>query len=167
MKLRHTLFLAAVPVLLSMGAPSALAQRFQPNDIQTVAQRGPHGDRAEKLIEQLDLSEEQAEQIRTIREEARAENEDLRTQVQQAREQMRSLLDSDASNAELEQQHERMQALHQQMGDRRFQTMLQIREVLTPEQQQQLAELMEQRREQFGGRRGGGRRGGGRRGGAR
>jgi Spy/CpxP family protein refolding chaperone len=163
MKLRHTLFLAAVPVLLSVGATAALAQGFQPDDIQTVAQRGPRGDRAEKLIEQLDLSEEQAEQIRAIREQSRAANEDLFEEVQQAREQMQSLLSSGASNAELEQQHERMQALHQQMGDRRFQTMLQIREVLTPEQQQQLAELMEQRREQFGGRRRGGRPGGGRR----
>lgn len=161
MKLRHTLFLAAVPVLLSVGATAALAQELQSNDVPTVAQRGSRGDRAEKLIEQLDLSEEQAEQIRAIREQSRAANQDLFEQSQQAREQMRSLLANGASNAELEQQHERMQALHQQMGDRRFQTMLQIREVLTPEQQQQLAELMEQRHEQFGGRRGGGHRRGG------
>jgi Spy/CpxP family protein refolding chaperone len=39
-----------------------------------------------------------------------------------------------------------LQNLQQQASDRRFETMLQIREVLTPEQRNQMAELMQKHR---------------------
>lgn len=39
-----------------------------------------------------------------------------------------------------------MQNLHQELGNNLFETMLEIREVLTPEQRTQMAELIEQRR---------------------
>jgi Spy/CpxP family protein refolding chaperone len=51
---------------------------------------------------------------------------------------------TDASTEQLQQQHQQLQNLHQQLGDRRFDTMLQIREVLTAEQRTQLSQLREQ-----------------------
>ena len=63
---------------------------------------------------------------------------------------MRSLLASNASEEQLRKQHQNIQGLRQQLGNNRFETMLQVREILTPEQRTQMAELMEQKR----GRRG-------------
>jgi len=63
---------------------------------------------------------------------------------------MRSLMASDASSEQLREQHQKIRDLHQQMGDQRFETMLQIREVLTPEQRQQMQQLMEQNRPERG-----------------
>jgi Spy/CpxP family protein refolding chaperone len=63
---------------------------------------------------------------------------------------MRSLLAENANPDELRQQHQQIQTLHQQLGNQRFETMLQVREILTPEQRSQMAELIQQHR----GRRG-------------
>jgi Spy/CpxP family protein refolding chaperone len=157
MKLRHIFLLSAIPVLFAVGMPAVQAQNWDADDSQILTQRGPgnghRGDRFERFIDQLDLSEEQVDQIRAIREESREEADELRSQLQQERDKMQSLLSSDAGNEQLMEQHEQMQQLRQQMGDHRFQTMLQIRDVLTSEQKAQLAEMIQQRRERFGERR--------------
>jgi Spy/CpxP family protein refolding chaperone len=57
---------------------------------------------------------------------------------------MHSLLTSDASTDKLRQQHQQIQKLHQQLDDQHFETMLAVRQVLTPEQRQQLDKLMQQ-----------------------
>lgn len=108
------------------------------------------GDRFKKLWEELDLTPEQSQQIEAIHEQSQAEAEPLRQELQQTHEQMRSLLAANASADELRQQHGQIQTLHQQLDDRRFETMLQIREVLTPEQRQQMTQSMERRHERGG-----------------
>ena len=68
-----------------------------------------------------------------------------------AREQMKALMsNNNSSSEELRQKHQQLQSLRQQMAERRFDTMLQIREELTPEQRSKMAEL----KPKFGGRRG-------------
>ncbi|BAU64007.1 hypothetical protein STA3757_13760 [Stanieria sp. NIES-3757] len=98
-----------------------------------------------RLFEQLNLTTEQSEQIKTIRENSQAERENLGQELKQAKSQMRSLLaSSDASNDQLRQQNQQVQNLEQQLRNQKFETMLQMREVLTPEQRTQMAELIEQ-----------------------
>ena len=110
-----------------------------------------HGDKwgkrrgMNRLFEQLELSDEQSQQIEAIRDESQTENKALYQQIQTISQEMRSLLASDANTEQLQQQHQQLQNLRQQLGDRRFQTMLDIREVLTPEQQAEWGELIEQR----------------------
>ena len=99
----------------------------------------------ERLFQELELSDEQSEQIEAIRSESETENEALRQQMQTERQQMRSLLAEETSTEQLQQQHQQLQDLEQQLGDRRFTTMLEIREVLTPEQRAELAELRQPR----------------------
>ena len=112
--------------------------------------RNDREDRMTRLLEQLDLTPEQSQQIETIKQQSKADTESLRQELQQAHEQMRSLMVADTNSNELRQQHQQLQTLHQQLGTQRFETMLQVREVLTPEQRSQMAELMGQHR----GRRG-------------
>jgi Spy/CpxP family protein refolding chaperone len=97
--------------------------------------------RIERMLQQLDLTPEQEAQITTIREESRDESEALKQKMRTNQQQMKSLLANDASSEELRQQHRQIQNLAQQIGDRRFEAMLQIREVLTPEQRAQMAQL--------------------------
>lgn len=112
--------------------------------------RQGRGERMGKLLQQLDLTSEQSQQIEAIREQSRTENDPLYQEMQANREQMRSLFTDDASSEQLRQQHQKIQVLSQQLGDNRFEMMLQVREVLTPEQRTQMAALMSQ----YQGRRG-------------
>ena len=97
-----------------------------------------------KLLQQLDLTPEQSQQIEAIQEKFKTDNETLHQQMQTQHQEMRSLLASDATPEQLQQQHQKLQELHQQLGNNRFETMLQMREVLTPKQRTQMAELIEQ-----------------------
>jgi len=74
----------------------------------------------------------------------------LHQQLQTNRQELRSLFPSNSTPEQLQEQHQQLQALHQQLTDNRFNIMLQIREVLTPSQRTQLAELMAQRGEKKG-----------------
>ena len=113
---------------------------------------GPHGDRAERLFETLDLSEEQATQIRTIREGDRDAMQALREAERTERETMHELMAGTATDAELRAQHEKLQTLDREVADLRFENMLAVRNVLTPEQRTEVSERMEQRREEHRGR---------------
>lgn len=104
--------------------------------------RGQHN-RMKKLLAKLDLTSEQSEKIEAIHEQAHSDNEALYQEMRTNREAMRSLFNSDASAAELRQQHQEIQALRQQLGSNRFETMLEVREILTPEQRTKMAELIE------------------------
>lgn len=164
MKLPKFFLLAASPLVLTLGGAVALvgvnalqAQFTAPAIAQEApnGERGGRGDRGMRMLEQLNLSEDQKQQIQAIREQAKADSEQIREQMQSAREQMRSLMGSNASESELRQQHQVMENFRDQKSDRRFATMLQIREVLTPAQRAQLAEMEPPQR---GGRGGGDRR---------
>ncbi|MEI2418634.1 hypothetical protein V6O07_00005, partial [Arthrospira platensis SPKY2] len=56
-----------------------------------------------------------------------------------------SLQQSNASPEQLRQQRQRIQELSRALSDQRFETMLEMREVLTPEQRSQLQERMGER----------------------
>ena len=167
MTLRRSLLITAAAILVPMGSAFALTET-QFNRPNLMAQRASgNGDRSRgfqegRWLEELDLSAEQSEQIQSIREDAKQTMEPLREQMQQEREALRSQMAGDtATDQQLRTQHGRIQDLHQQLGVQRFETMLAMRQVLTPEQRAQMAELMEQHRQQrgqghgFGGRFGG------------
>ncbi len=111
-----------------------------------------------QIFQQLDLSTEQQERIKAIRQESKQNNSSLRQEMKQAQEKMRKLMVSDTSDSELRKQHEQIQSLKQKLGNQRFETMLKIRQVLTPEQRTKMAELKQQRwqkrRERWEGRHG-------------
>ena len=152
--------LAALSFILPLGTYAAQINpedSQQPENIQIAqmfSQRRYGGEGIKKLTEKLDLTDEQSTQIDAIHEKYRAANEENYQQLQEAREEMRSLLTSDANPDRLRQQHQQMQSLRQQLANSRFEAMLEVREVLTPEQRQKMADMMAQHR----GRRGHNRR---------
>jgi periplasmic protein CpxP/Spy len=164
MKLRALLIASAASVLIPVGGfvtaqsvmhTAALAQS-SPTE-QSAPAPGDRGKRGwgDKWQGQLNLSADQQAQIKQIREQERSASEGLRQQMKAAAEKQKSLMTGDATDEQLRQQHREMQALRQQIGERRFDTMLKIRQILTPEQRVKAAQLMQERR----GRRHGGRGG--------
>lgn len=154
---------ATLSLILPLGVSGAMANptddaftKFTPATQQIAQHHSPGGKRMgrgegmSKMLEQLNLTPEQSEQIETIKTESRDQNDALHQDMETIREEMRSLLASDASVEQLRQQHQRMQELHQKLSDNRFETMLQIREVLTPEQRSQMADLMSEKRTRRG-----------------
>ena len=111
--------------------------------------KGNRGSNIDRLMQNIDLSDEQSQQIKAIEEESKATADEIKQQMRLQHEQMKDLMASDASVEEIRSQYQEAQGLRQQMSDNRFETMLEIREVLTPEQRSQIAELMEQHRGKF------------------
>lgn len=154
---RHFLVVAIAPILVSTTGSFALAES-QPAIPEITAQRpaldGERGRFSKVLrwLQEIDLSTEQSERIKAIREQSRQNMESRYQQMQEAKEQMRSLMAGNASREQLQQQHRQLQTLRQELGNQGFETMLDIREVLTPQQRAQMAELAQQHRASRGHR---------------
>jgi len=143
----------AVPVIGGLSAAQLQAQSGRPGMGGGPGRSpGPHGEHAERLIETLDLSAAQVAQIRAIREDGHDTIQALHTNLRTEREAMHDLMSGTASEAALRAQHEEIQTLHREVADLRFEKMLAVRNVLTPEQRTELSERMEQRREAHRGR---------------
>ncbi len=167
MKLRSIVLLAATALMLPIGgvivahtgftsgaayaessdsAFNLLAQNTTPDrqPADEMRHRGMRKGMGERWGKELNLTTEQQAQIKTIRDQEKTASESLRQQMRTAREQLGTLMAGNASDAQLRQQHDQVRQLGQQLGDRRFDTMLKIRNVLTPEQRTKAAELMKQ-----------------------
>jgi periplasmic protein CpxP/Spy len=175
-----TALLCAAAVILPVGAvtafhsglpvPLALAQsssspsidpQVQPPtdpmapgaDPRTPDAKGKRGGE-KRWLQQLNLTPEQQTRIQAIRDQEKTASESLRQNMRTARNEMRTLM-ATASAEQLRQQHKEVQGIHQQLDNQRFETMLKIREVLTPEQRVKMAELKPSGRGRRGGWQGG------------
>ena len=156
MNWRIPAIIAAITIL-PLGANAAMAQNIGENTTMEWSHQNKHAGKRgmrgiARLVQQLDLTSEQSEQIETIREQSKTENQALFEQLQTNRQQMQSLLTSNADPEQLRNNHQQGQNLRQELDDNRFETLLEVREILTPEQRTQMAELIEQRGGKFGGR---------------
>jgi len=107
--------------------------------------RGNRGQKMERMLQQLDLTPEQSQQIEIIKERSQTATEGLREEAQTQKDEMQALLASDATTEEIRGQHQEAQNLRQQLDSNRLETMLEIREILTPEQRAKMLELKESR----------------------
>lgn len=137
-------------LILSFGgiAADALAQP-NPLPAQTIAQRGPgpRGHRGpQRLIEELNLSDSQMQDLEDIRLKYQEQMNEQRQVLMEAQQELNDMMSGDASEAQLRNQYRQVAQLGQELGDLRFESMLEMREVLTPQQRRELAEKMQQRR---------------------
>ncbi len=165
MKLRTISTLVALSLAIPLGASAITSDTqinssFSENSTSIISQRpseespqrGKKGGRQRwgRMMEELNLTSAQKAEIKSIREKYSSEYPDFKEEIQASRQKMQSLLANNASNGELRQQYEQMQRLRQKMGDRRFEAMLEMREVLTSEQRTKMAQLIKERGE-YGG----------------
>lgn len=94
----------------------------------------------------LNLSAEQKNQMQTIRKKYQPETSSLRDQIETEREKLDKMMQSNESDSNLRAQHGKIVNLDEKMHNLRFESMLEMRKVLTTEQRQQFSLLMEEKR---------------------
>ncbi len=90
----------------------------------------------------LELSAQQQSDIQSLHTTFCAETESLRDRAEADRETTHNLFASDASRVDLERQYQEMSANMTDFRDRMFTMMLDVRDVLTPEQREQFSGMM-------------------------
>lgn len=160
MNWRKLSVIAAAAVILPISAYSVQVNsqpqgsRFDSPSARSarIAQRPGHQRHhgfSERLIEELDLSDNQAEQIKEIYEQSRQEMVSLHEEAKEAKSDMQELWSGNSSESQLRRQHDKVQDIHQKMGSQKFDTMLKVRRILTPEQREKMAELQQRRHRNF------------------
>lgn len=164
--------MANVPQAIANTDRVELAQQ-RPNGQQPQGQWGDRGGRGGRggdggmgFLRDLNLTPEQTARMEAIRTTYRPQMEQQHTAVRSAHEALDRLMAGEASDAQLRTQHQALLAAKQRMDELRFNSMLEMRSVLTAAQRQEVAQRMAQRREErqnWGGGDGQGRMGGGER----
>ncbi|NEO77002.1 Spy/CpxP family protein refolding chaperone [Moorena sp. SIO4G3] len=101
-----------------------------------------------RLMRQLKLNQVQRQQLKAIKLEYEESIIDLRQEVSQAKLTLSELMVGTADRETIRTQYQQVQLLNRQLGELHFESMLQMREVMTPEQRIQFAQFMRQRRQQ-------------------
>ena|ERR1700730_5479223 len=145
--MKHTgqiLALLAVLVFF-IAAPSVYGQTAQPEPASPVPQQPRVGS---DPIRELNLTPEQREQIRTIREQNQAERAAINARVREANRALEAMLDSDnPDEAAVEQRLREVAAAQAAAMRMRILTEVRIRRVLTSEQRTLLRALRQQAKE--------------------
>ncbi len=126
------------------------ADKLQVAQMYSRERRRYWGEGLQKFLNRLDLSEEQSTQIKAIYRRHYQINQEFRQELREAKQEMGSLLTSEANLNRIRQKHREIQSLNQELGNSRFEALLEVREVLTREQRQEIADMMAEYR----GRRG-------------
>lgn len=145
----------------ALGGAVALAKpnsAFLPSNLlaQAPIERGP-GAREPGWLKDLNLTPEQVQKIRALRNQDQNRLSQQRRALRQAHQELRELMASNAPAEQVRQKYDQVKALRQQLGDAQFNNMLAMRELLTPEQRRKFADQMQRHRDRFRGRMGEGR----------
>jgi len=127
-----TIFSLSSLLILPLYCPSSLAQTS-----------------SKQVVPALKLSESQQRQIADIKNRYRGPLEERRDTFNIIEEQLRRLMTSNVSTEEIRAKHSELRRISQEIEDLRFNSMLEIRQVLTTSQRSQLAQLMEKHRQKF------------------
>lgn len=99
-----------------------------------------------RLLSELNLSADQMNRIQQIRSRDRDQLNSDRDAARQAQQDLRTLMAGTASDDQIREKYSQVKALRTKIADAQFNSMLEIRDVLSPEQRQKFAQRMEQRR---------------------
>lgn len=102
-----------------------------------------------RLLEKLNLSGEQKQEIASIRQKYQGQIEQLQETSQATQEELFSMMAGTATESAIRAKRQELVQSRQQLGDLRFESMMEMREVLTPEQRSQLAQMLQKRRDNW------------------
>ncbi|CCI03851.1 Spy/CpxP family protein refolding chaperone [Microcystis aeruginosa] len=100
----------------------------------------------ERLIEQLNLTDEQKSKVAAIRQKYQEKTKQLRETLRSNEQELNSLLSNNASDREIRSKHQQVSRNRQEMSNLQFESFLEIRQVLTPAQRTEFSQLMQERR---------------------
>lgn len=139
-------------LLLALGGAVAPSDRnlvFSQSLAQNPEQPRGHQQEKMQLLEELDLTSEQQQRLQTIRLQYHNEISQHQQELGQSTQDLGELMTGTASVDQIRTQHQQVQAISQQLEELRFESLLAMREVLTPQQRQRFASMMQQRRDEF------------------
>lgn len=99
----------------------------------------------ERLIEQLNLSDDQKSKVAAIRQKYRGQMQKLRETMRSNEQELNSLLSNNASDRDIRAKHQQISRNRQEMSNLQFESFLEIRQVLTPAQRTEFSQLMRER----------------------
>lgn len=109
--------------------------------------------RIEKFISKLDLSDEQKEKIKDVRGQAKEKLKAAREKKREAFKALATLMKSDTNDEKgIREAFKNLQAVKTDAENAHFETILEIRNVLTPEQREKFHGLVKQRLSRFSDR---------------
>ncbi|XFA73113.1 Spy/CpxP family protein refolding chaperone [Thermosynechococcaceae cyanobacterium Okahandja] len=97
-------------------------------------------------LDNLNLTPEQRQQLQAVRQQYHSRMDQTRNQLRTAKEELRQMMSGTASEEQIRTKHQQVRDLENQLASLRFESMLAIRSILTPQQRQSLATQMQQRR---------------------
>jgi len=98
------------------------------------------------LMRELNLSADQMTKIQQIRTRYRDELKNDREAARKGQQDLRALMAGTATDDEIREKYRQVKDLRAKAADAQFNSMLEIRNVLNPEQRQKFADLMEKQR---------------------
>jgi len=96
-------------------------------------------------MDQLNLNPEQKQKLNAIHKQYKDKISQNKQAVRQANKELRDLIASAATADQIRIKHDQVQGLRQDLEKLTFESILATREVLTPEQRLQFAQVMERR----------------------
>lgn len=141
-------FSALALLMLSLGSTAAIAAPKLPQTIAQAPQEpGPPMRDGGQLFEKLNLTADQKQKIQAIRNQYKDQMAQRRETMRKSQQELMNLMSGTASENQIREKHRQVLAQGQQMAELQFDIMLAMRQVLTPEQRRQLAQMMQQRRD--------------------
>lgn len=98
-----------------------------------------------RFMQELNLTAEQKTKIASLRSAKKEKLTALREKQKNAKEALEKAMEASASDADLKKAHQELQAVKRELADERFDSLLSIRSVLTPEQRAKMKELRGER----------------------
>lgn len=129
--MKHAIYSMILALSLTLSTPAAFAKRGGPD--------GP----LHKALKKLDLTAEQQAKLKEIRVGQKDKIEAAHEKMKAARESLEHSLDNNASDTDIRKKHNDLQAARTQMEGLRFESLLQIRAILTPEQRKKFQDMKE------------------------
>lgn len=121
------------------------------NPIASMAREGKDHGGMKEIMKQLDLTDEQKEKLKSLREENKKMEKGDKGEIKELWKQMEEKFGTSASESELRTLHDKMKSLRTQKADNRFNRLMKIRNILTVEQRKKFQEL--RKKDHRGGRR--------------
>lgn len=104
------------------------------------------GDKIEKVMKSLNLSEDQYKKLKEYKSSTRSKYKGLRKEIKKAKESLRDGFINNVSDSELKTRNEKVLALRSQMTEKRFNKVLFLKNLLNDEQRKKYMEMKSERR---------------------
>ncbi|MGF1494212.1 MAG: Spy/CpxP family protein refolding chaperone [Microcoleaceae cyanobacterium] len=112
-----------------------------------IAQQQTQG--TEGFLDEINATPQQKQKILRIKNQYEGQLRASKEQLARLQRELTGLINGGAADGEIRSKHDQIVQIRQEFNQMQLEMLLKMREVLTPEQQDRLAEIMNQRRSRF------------------